>query len=130
MTGGVLPDARQRPNLVRDPGVSGSVANKLNAYLDASAFSRPEPYTFGTAPRTISSVRAPASRNIDASLFKNLYLSSDRGGYLQLRGEAFNLTNTPIFAAPNMSFGSTNFGVISSQANSPRQIQVAMKLYF
>jgi hypothetical protein len=130
LNGGVLPDARQRPNLLRDPGVSAPVTDRLNAYLDPSAFSRPQPYTLGTAPRTISSVRAPASRNMDASLFKNLYLTGDRRVYLQLRGEAFNITNTPIFAAPDMNFGSTSFGVISSQANGPRQIQVAMKLYF
>lgn len=130
LTGGVLPDARQRPNLLRDPGLSGPITDRLNGYLDPTAFSRPNPYTLGTAPRTISSVRAPASKNLDASLFKNLYLRGDQKVFLQLRGEAFNLTNTPIFAAPDMNFGSTSFGVISSQANSPRQIQVAMKLYF
>lgn len=130
LTGGVLPDARQRPNLLRDPGVSGAITDKLNGYLDPTAFSRPEPYTLGTSPRTIDSVRAPALKNVDASLFKNLYLSGDRRVYLQLRGEAFNITNTPIFSGPDMNFGSTSFGVISTQANSPRQLQVAMKLYF
>ena len=59
LSGGVLPDARQRPNLLRDPGVSGSVKDKLNGYLDPTAFARPEPYTLGTSPRTISSVRSP-----------------------------------------------------------------------
>jgi hypothetical protein len=130
LTGGVLPDARQRPNLLRDPGRPGSITENLNGYLDPAAFSRPEPYTLGTAPRTISSLRAPGSRNLDASLFKNLYFTESRRLYLQLRGEAFNITNTPIFAAPDMNFGSSSFGVISGQANSPRQLQVAMKLYF
>ena len=49
---------------------------------------------------------------------------------LQVRGEAFNITNTPIFSGPNMSFGSTSFGVISGQANGARQLQVALKIYF
>jgi hypothetical protein len=130
LTGGVLPDARQRPNLLRDPGRAGSITERLNGYLDPAAFSRPEPYTLGTAPRTIASVRAPGSKNLDASLFKNIYFNESRRYYLQLRGEAFNITNTPIFAGPDMNFGSSSFGVISGQANSPRQLQVAMKLYF
>lgn len=127
---GVLADATQRPNLIGNPSLSGSVQDRLDGYLDPAAFSRPDPYTWGTAPRTITSVRSPMSKNLDASLFKNIHLTSDNRVYLQLRGEAFNITNTPIFAAPNMTWGSQSFGVISSQANSPRQLQIAMKLYF
>ena len=58
------------------------------------------------------------------------YFTVDRERYLQIRGEAFNLTNTPIFAGPNMSVGSTSFGVVSGQANGPRQLQIAMEIYF
>ena len=54
----------------------------------------------------------------------------ERGVYLQIRGEAFNVTNTPIFADPNVTVGSTSFGVITATQNSPRTLQVAMKLNF
>ncbi len=130
LQGGVLADATQRPNLIGDPRTSGSVKDRLDNYVDPAAFSRPTPYTWGTAPRTLGSLRTPMMKNIDASLFKNLYFTGDNRIYLQLRGEAFNLTNTPIFAGPNMSYGSQSFGVISSQANGPRQMQIALKLYF
>jgi hypothetical protein len=125
----VLPDATQRPNLLFDPSLTGPITDRLNRYLNPAAFAQPAPYTLGNAPRTLP-VRAPTLKNVDASLFKNIYFSSDNKRYAQLRGEAFNLLNTPVFAAPNMSFGSTSFGVISSQANSPRQLQVALKIYF
>jgi len=130
LSSGVLPDATQRPNLLSDPGLSGPVSERLNRYVDPNAFSRPAAYTLGTAPRTISSVRAPGLRNADVSLFKNLYFSREKGRYVQFRGEAFNVTNTPAFGAPDMTVGSATFGVISTQVNQPRQLQIALKLYF
>jgi hypothetical protein len=48
---------------------------------------------------------------------------------LELRAEAFNLTNTPAFGAPNGTFGSPAFGTITS-ALDPRVLQVAVKFLF
>jgi hypothetical protein len=49
---------------------------------------------------------------------------------LQFRAEFFNFTNTPRFLDPVTAFGDTNFGVISGQANSPRQSQVGVRFLF
>ena len=91
---------------------------------------RPASYTFGNAPRTLSRARGPGLKNADVSMFKNVNIKAERGVYLQIRGEAFNVTNTPIFADPNVTVGSTSFGVITATQNSPRTLQVAMKLNF
>jgi hypothetical protein len=127
---GVLWEGTQRPNLIGDPSVPGSVESKLNAYVNAAAFSRPAPDTFGTMPRTISTYRSPALKNADAAIFKNIFLTEQR--YFQLRLEAFNLTNTPTFATPHLSYGASNFGVIDTYAGGrgPRELQVAAKFYF
>jgi len=52
------------------------------------------------------------------------------GAKLQFRFEAFNALNHPQFDAPNTQVDGGNFGVITSTANSPREVQLALKLYW
>ncbi len=108
--------------------LSGSLETRLNEYFNTSVFSQPAPFTFGNTGRTLPDVRAPGLKNFDLSLFKNLPLAERFS--LQIRAEAFNALNTPRFGAPNTSLNSAQFGVISTQANSPRQLQFALKLLF
>jgi hypothetical protein len=126
----VLWEGTQRPNLNGDPSVQGSVESKLDHYVNAAAFSRPAPDTFGTMPRTISTYRSPALKNLDAAIFKNFVFTEQR--YVQLRLEGFTVTNTPTFATPHLTYGATNFGVIDNYAGGrgPRELQVAAKFYF
>jgi hypothetical protein len=50
---------------------------------------------------------------------------------LELRLEAFNSFNRVIFGGPNSDISvPQSFGFITSQANSPRSAQIAMKLNF
>jgi len=48
---------------------------------------------------------------------------------LELRAEAFNVSNTVPWNDPNGSFGSAAFGTIIS-AGSPRDFEFAAKLHF
>ena len=48
----------------------------------------------------------------------------------QFRTEALNLMNTPLFYGPNVSFGSSSFGKITTQANFSRQLQLALRFSF
>jgi hypothetical protein len=89
------------------------------------------PFTFGSAPRTITSVRQPGAENFDMSFFKDFLLSGLREGMrLQFRAEAFNVFNHPQFQGPDTLVGDSNFGVITSTINKPRELQLALKLYF
>lgn len=47
---------------------------------------------------------------------------------LQYRCDIFNSLNHPIFAAPNVSPTAATFGTVTSQANLPRGIQMALRL--
>jgi hypothetical protein len=121
--GGLRPN-----NSGKSAKLGGSVNQRLNGYLDASVFSLPAPFTFGNTSRTLPDVRADGSRNFDLSLFKNFRIKE--GWTLQFRAESFNVFNTPQFGIPNQDISSVSFGVISSTANSPRQMQFELKFLY
>jgi hypothetical protein len=95
-------------------------------WLDASQFRVPPPYQFGNAPRTFNGSRSDGTGQVDFTVSKNTRFRERF--LLQFRAEFFNLTNTPRFAPPNVSYGSPQFGVVSAQGNTPRIIQFALKL--
>ncbi len=118
-----------RPNLTGiSPVEPGSVISKRNKYINSAAFSQPAPFTFGNAPRTLSDLRAPGMHNIDFSLFKNFPITNRVNA--QFRAESYNMLNQVVFGAPNQVLSSGQFGVISSQANAPRELQFALKILF
>jgi len=119
----------QRPN---SKGFSaakdGRIQDRLENYLNRDAFSHPGPFHYGNVGRVLSDVRGPRLSNIDLSLFKTFPIRENLR--LQARGEFFNAFNSPMFGLPNTAFGGANFGRITSQANDPRQVQLALKLIF
>ncbi|MGI8988974.1 MAG: TonB-dependent receptor domain-containing protein [Bryobacteraceae bacterium] len=119
----------QRPDWTgKDPTLSGPISQRLNHYFDTSQFSLPLPYTYGNVARLLSVLRAPGLANLDLSIFKNFTLRESLK--LQFRIESFNTLNHPQFSLPNTTIGSSAAGVIGTQANLPRDIQLALKLLF
>jgi hypothetical protein len=116
----------QRPNWNGvNPGISDPTPYQ---WFNTSVFSTPAAYTFGNAPRTYNGARSDWTRGADISLHKNAHLTEKLT--LQIRADAFNLSNTPVFSPPNVSYGSAAFGTVSSQANQPRVLQLGLKLLF
>ena len=131
MASGRLADGNQRPNVNANPRSSLSVhdiAAGRGNYFNLSAFSDPGDQINGNAPRFDTRLRGDGIRRIDLSVFKNLLFGERHN--LQLRVESFNLTNTPRFCDPNTGFGDPNFGTISGQCNSPRQVQFGARFLF
>ena len=119
----------QRPNSRGfNASLTGPTQDRLNAFVDAKAFSAPDPFTYGNVGRTLPDVRGPRLSNMNLSLFKTFALIERLK--LQFRAEAFNFTNSPMFGMPNQSFGSAAFGTITATQNSPRQLQLALRLFF
>ena len=112
----------QRPNIVGDPHLSNPTVDK---WFNTSAFVQPPPFTFGDAPRTMPSLRAPGLLNLDSTLHKNLHLSGD-GRRVQIRAEIYNLTNHASFYAPNTQFGNATFGMVTN-AMPARSIQLGVR---
>jgi hypothetical protein len=113
----------QRPNRIG----SGDLANPtLDRWFDPTAFRVPDSFTYGNSGRNI--LRPDPSRDVDFSIFKS-FIVRERSR-VELRAECFNLTNTPIFSAPNTNIETASAGRVTSTANTPRQIQFALKYIF
>ena len=52
------------------------------------------------------------------------------GMRMEFRAEAFNVFNHPQFGNVNTALGDSFFGTISGLAQSMRQMQLGLKLYF
>lgn len=118
----------QRPD--EAPG-DPNIPNKTRAhYFNTSLFSQPAEFTIGNAPRVLSNVRVPSYIDADLSAFKNNYIGHNQRFNLQLRLEAFNALNHPIFNGPDANVNDGTFGQINSQSNTPRQGQIAVKFIY
>jgi len=95
-------------------------------WLNTNAFTTPAPFTFGSEGR--NDLRMDWPRNFDLSLFRSFPITESKR--LEFRAEFFNAFNTPRFGQPDSTIGDQYFGQVSSTANGPRQIQLALKLYF
>ena len=74
-------------------------------------------------------IRNPWATQVNMSLFKNFKIRERMN--FQLRGEAFNAFNTPIYQGPDTGLTSNNFGRVTiSQQNFPRSMQFAFRLQF
>ena len=153
-----LPRSRTRPGpsgagdsqLVR-ANLVGSKVNVLSPhqntapdggarYISASNFNRagltndtaavPDTPTYGTLGR--NAFRGPSRQNIDLSVAKLTPLfRGDHAVSLELKGDFFNLLNTPEFGNPITRITSSQFGeIVSTYPDSFRIIQVAGKLRF
>ncbi|MBI2688958.1 MAG: TonB-dependent receptor [Acidobacteria bacterium] len=118
-----------RPNrIATGTELSGPAQDRLNRWFDTSAFAVPPAFTYGNSSRTTPDFRTQGTANYDLSLFKNFQIRESIRA--QFRFESFNAFNRVQFAAPNTTAGATAFGQITAQQNTPRQLQVALKLIF
>ena len=96
-----------------------------------STIQAPAPFTLGNAPRTTADIRTPLSFTTDLSIAKQFLLSNwNEGVHLELRLEAANAFNHPVFGTPDMGIGDATFGQITYLAVQPRQCQLVLKVLF
>ena len=105
-----------RPNLV--PGVpllnplfnmNCPTGNSCQPYLNPSAFERPVWGQYGTAPRTLDGARGPFANSYDMSVQKSFRLGQGEKRRLQLRVDANNVFNHPIFRTYPNNAGGVDF---------------------
>jgi hypothetical protein len=108
----------------------GPAVSRLSKWFNTANFSQTAPFTFGNSPRTLPNVRTHGINNLDFALFKNTTFGPENKMKLQFRVEVFNLANRVQFGYPGQSFGTAQFGIVSSQLNQPRLIQLALRFSF
>lgn len=114
-----------RPNLAGDPNLSNP-GPAPGYWINTAAFASPASYTFGNFGR--NRLRSDYYRNFDLSVFRQFRITESKR--VEFRAEAFNAFNTPTFSAPTGNITSANFGKVTGTANSPRQLQLALKILF
>lgn len=82
---------------------------------------------FGTSGRNI--VRGPGIVSVNGSLFRTVPLTERFS--LQIRAEAYNVSNTPHFDNPATDASNpVSFGTITSAREDQRYFQFALRLVF
>jgi hypothetical protein len=118
-----------------DPGkdryfLPGTIANYNNGDIPTitqQGFFPLQPANMvGNMTRTNPKVRDFPLLNENVSLAKTIGFSEGKRE-IYLRFEAYNVLNRVQFGPPNTSLTSQNLGLVTTQANSARQLQMALK---
>ncbi len=128
-------DGLQRPNITCDNPLSGMSLHDIAfsddpsaSYYNSDCFEDPGDEVAGNAPRFSSNARGEGIKNLDFGIFKDFPIN-ERAKF-QFRAEFFNFTNSVRFATPFSARGDDNFGRVTTQANSPRRAQIAVRFEF
>jgi hypothetical protein len=106
--------------------------HNVDASFDVTRFNRVSAQQLSqnlrTFPTRFSNLRQDGVNQVDFSLIKAFRITEKLA--MTYRCEFFNSTNRAIFNPPDLSPTSSTFGKILSQANTPRRIQMALRLVF
>lgn len=98
----------------------------IDRWFDTSVFAPVSAFAIGDTGRVLPDVRKDGLINFNMSLAKGFRLSERFA--LRLRGEFFNVFNTPSFGMPVNGVSNAAFGVVNSQANKPRSVQLGARV--
>jgi hypothetical protein len=129
-----LTDGNQRPNIVCNPmsGLSlhdvATSSDPSANYFNADCVQDPGDQIVGNAPRFSDNARGPGIKELNLGIFKEFPIRE--GMKAEFHAEFLNATNTVRFATPASFQGDTGFGLVTTQANTPRRIQLAVRFEF
>jgi hypothetical protein len=100
----------------------------VDRFLNRSVFPTTQPLQFGNMTRFNPKVREFPIFDEAITLAKSFPFGESRR--VDFRWEAFNMFNRVRFATGSTNLDSNTFGVVTSQANDGRRMQVALKIYW
>jgi hypothetical protein len=113
----------QRPFVVGDPDLEDRT---IERWFNTAAFAPNTPGSWGDTPRGF--LRGPAFWNIDLAISRVMRIADQQN--IEVRIEAFNLTNRVHLGDPDVTLGSPNFGRILNTQADARVMQFAIKYLF
>ncbi|MEP7366205.1 MAG: carboxypeptidase regulatory-like domain-containing protein [Acidobacteriota bacterium] len=128
-TRGVTPSAG---NVIYYGGPLNLDPHNVDSSFDTTQFNRVPAQQLAsnrrTFPTRFADLRADKVQQVDFSIIKGFSITERIK--MTYRCEFFNSTNREIFNPPDLVPTSSTFGKITSQANTPRRIQMALRLVF
>jgi hypothetical protein len=124
----------QTPDLIAPINILYGI-NTGNPWIDKASFAHTTPGTFGSMGRGVLS--GPGQFRLDGGLSR--WINFTERWKMQIRADAYDLTNTPFFSNPNTDFNSQSFGLITGTVgsgvgvngiSSARSVQLALKIVF
>lgn len=119
------------PNLINYCGQWQAANQNENSWFNnnKSCYATLPPFTLRSVSDRFSTIRNPSAPQLNIALEKTIPIH-ERYRF-QIRGEAFNVSNTPIRPGPSTNFTDARFGMLPlMQNNFPRVLQLAGKFYF
>jgi len=115
-------------DVIGDPQIDNP--SKWGAMFNANAFRVQPAFTVRTNPKTIPGIIGPGFKNLDLTLGK--FFTLTERFRLELKMEAYNVSNTFNAADPSTAISNANFGRVSQQAPAyyGREFQYNLKLHF
>jgi hypothetical protein len=118
-----------RPNII-DPWILGKTISHPDV---ATEILRRDRFAFITPGEHRGNLARSAFRkarigNWNAAVTKQWVMAAAREWRVQLRGEVYNLTNTPQFDEPQRNLSSPSFGKITNALNDGRVFQLGLRL--
>jgi hypothetical protein len=127
---GTQSNGTDRPDLIANPNLPGG-ARGPSRWFNSAAFAPPPVYYDAQGAYSIPGnearnvITGPGLGSLDSALERRFRLNEKLN--MIVRGDFFNFTNHPNFNRPGLIVGTTQFGEVSSAANS-RQIQFSLRL--
>lgn len=113
-------------------GASSTMPRYLNpaAFADVPTTPGGVPLRLGTAARHEPNSRGPAWATEDFSIYKDIHFSKSEARYFEVRGDFQNAFNRTGRADPDQGIDDPTFGEITGVQQGPRQIQIALQIFF
>jgi hypothetical protein len=125
---GLSVKAAPLPNFGTDPTLPGRFTNQ--AVYDQAGnilLKNPEPGTTGNLSANVPGITGPSRLGLDLSLSKTIAIDESR--VFEIRADAVNALNRPMWGNPNTNINSANFGRITT-ATGARTITISARLEF